>query len=249
MLNTIVVTLAVGSKYVELAAKLIHALDRMGNATLVVTDDPRPFPSRTIAVPYVPDGSHIWHAKRHAVRAGLEHARTAYFVDADYEPIESFNEPFSPLMVLPPGATSLYPGQPLGKIRFRNMGSLIDVQILSCPGTLDCLQAELQTPPWREILWWGDELYAVSRDEGGAWRRFLGAWDRFARHQPSDVRDARRMFVAGDGVAMAFAAAAAGWTPRDNLDAFVSIKRAFRHARVGAHYKLALEQEALRTVE
>lgn len=247
-LDVIVVTLAVGPKYVDLAVNLLRVLDQSGIATLVVTDDPRPFPERTIVIPYAPDGTHIWHAKRHAVRAGLERAQTAYFVDADYQPIEGTAEAVV-LPPLPPGATSLWPGQSLGTIRFRNVGSLVDVQILSCPGTLDGLQAALHTPPWREILWWGDELYAVSRDEGGAWLRFLEAWDEFARHQPADVKDARRMFVAGDGVAMAFAAAAAGWTPREDYNAFVPIKRAFRHVRVGTHYKLALEQAVLRPVE
>lgn len=243
MLDALVVTLAVGPKYVELGARVLYTFDRSDIPTLVVTDDPRPFPERTIRIPYTSDGTHIWHAKRHAIRAGLERAQTVYFVDADYQPNEGWTEPIV-LSALPAGAASFWPGQALGTIRFRNVGSLVDVQILSCPNLLDRLQAELGVPSWREIVWWGDELYAVSRDPEDAWLKFLGAWDHFARYQPADLCavDARRMFMAGDGVAMAFAAAAAGWTPVMNQAAFVPIKRAFHHGRVGTHYKLALEQ-------
>jgi hypothetical protein len=243
MLDTIAATLAVGPKYTTLGARLLQALDTAGNATLVVTDDPAPFPERTIKVPYTPDGSHIWHAKRHALRAGLERAQTVYFVDADYQLYEDWVEPIPPLAPLPVGATSMWPGEPLSAIRFRNIGSLVEAQRLACPHLLDQLQRELGVPSWREILWWGDELYAIARDDTNAWRNFLDAWDHFAHYQPEGActADMKRMFVAGDGVAMAFAAAAAGWTPIARFDAFVPIRRAFYHVGVGAHYKLALE--------
>ncbi len=242
MLDAIVVTLATGPKYVDLGVRLLRALDDTGNATLVVTDDPAPFPERTIKIPYTPDGAHIWHAKRHAVRAGLERAQTVYFVDADYQPREDVT--MVKLAALPGGLTSFWEDSPLGKIRFRNIGSLVDVQILERGHILDLVQAELGAPPWRDLPWWGDNLYAISRDDAGAWMKFLDAWDRFARFRPAGLgaADTRRMFVTGDGIAMAFAAGVAGLKPVANPSALAPIKHAFSHANVGDHYKRALEE-------
>jgi hypothetical protein len=238
--HTIVVTLAVGPKYVELGAALLHALDRAGNATLVVTDDPAPFPERTIKIPYTPDGAHIWHAKRHAIRAGLERAQTVYFVDADYRMYTGWTETIPILQPLPIGATALWPIKPLGEIT----GGFIDMKLLDCPRLLEALQTELWTPDWQRISWWGDYLYAVARDETRAWQAFIEAWDRFVHYLPEGVgADASYIkFVAGDGIAMAFAAAAVGWRPVARYDAFIPIRRAFRHVCVGTDYKLALEQ-------
>jgi hypothetical protein len=245
MLDVIITTLATGPKYVDLGVKLLRALDAAGNATLVVTDDPEAFPERTIKIAYERDGAHIWHAKRHAVRAGLELAQTAYFVDADYQPREGVA--IEKLQSLPSGLASGWGVQALSAVRFRNVGSLVDVQILQHGHILDLIQAELRTPSWRDLLWWGDNLYAVSRDAEGAWATFLDAWDRFTTFQSAALCavDVRRTFVCGDGIAMAFAAGVAGLQPVWNPAAFAPIRRAFAHVGAGDHYKRALE-EAIR---
>lgn len=247
MYDTIVATLAVGSTYVAMGTQMLRAFDRASVTTLVVTDDLHAFPSNTIVVPYAPDGSHIWQVKRHAVRAGLERAQTVYFVDADYRPREGVTDPLV-LTVLPAGATTAWRCPTLANWKGRG---LIDVQILACPQLLDQIQVALGAPPWRDIPWWGSDLYAVSRDSAGVWLRFLDAWDRFAHFQPSGAcsADARSLFFAGDGIATAFAAAAAGWIPIVNYDAFIPIKRVFCHACAGIDYERALEQAALRPVE
>jgi hypothetical protein len=247
MLDVLIVTLAVGPKYVESGANLMHVLDRLGNATLVVTDDPRPFPARTIIIPYTSEAAHIWHSKRHALRAGLERARTVYFVDADYQLQAGWNEVIPTLKPLPPGASSWWPKQTLGTIVFRNIGPLADAQRFACPELLDRIATCLGTSPWQPIPWWGDDLYAVARDDRDEWQQFLAAWDRFVVCVAAERDDssAHRMFLTGDGIATAFAVAAVGWKPWNLPDAFTPIKRAFYHVHVGTHYALALE-EAIR---
>lgn len=231
MLDTIVVTLAAGAKYIEMAAALLRELDAVGNATLVVTDDPRPFPARTIIIPYTPDGCHIWHAKRHALRAGLERARTVYYIDADYRRSGARSVPR--LTPLPGGLAHPDYCSPLGELRFNyDAGLLVDAQAVR-PGVLDQLQAELGTPPWREILWCGDDFYAVSRDDAGAWQKFLAALDHFAKFQPVDVPDRRALFAFGDGIALAFATASVGWRPAETALPFGYLRRAFTHDCVG----------------
>ena len=223
MLDSIVVSLATGSMYTTMASKVLHAFDAAENATLVVTDDPTLFPTNTVIIPYKPDGTHIWHAKRHAVQAGLERAYTVYYLDGDFVPFEGIPAP--KLKRLAPGIDGFAPDSKLENLSFVSIGKLAnDPERLT---VLELASAHFKID-WRALPWWGDFMFYVSRDDSEAWRRFIQAWDEFA-HLRSN------WFVASDGVALAFAAAVCGWAPNRHLADLKPINCAFHHVRLGEH--------------
>jgi hypothetical protein len=77
-------TLAIGERYHDLAAFLCADLAVYDQALLIVTDRPEAFEefSNAITVQHVPE-KFSYHDKKLAIRAALERARTAVFVDAD----------------------------------------------------------------------------------------------------------------------------------------------------------------------
>jgi hypothetical protein len=227
VLDAIVATLAVGRRYVDLAKPLLAHHAQAGNAALVVTDEPAAFVeiSGVEALPWQPEAAHVWHSKRHAVRTGLERARTVYYMDADYVP----QAPAPRLGVLPSGPHSRIYRLPLASI------SLAGVGVLGEPPAsewLDRAAAVLGVEAWRQRLWWwGDSLWAIARDEAGLWRRFCDGWDAFAAWTAGE-RPPRDILL-GDGVAMAFAAHAMGAVGRIHRADFKAIEAAFKHLEVG----------------
>jgi hypothetical protein len=205
MRESAVVTLAVGEAYAKWARDLLQALAIAGNAVLAVTDQPQVFTGTAIEVaPYVPEAAHVWHAKRQALTAGLERAHTVYFIDADHRAGDASGV----LPRLPAGAAHTHLNRfPLGSIRFN---WLTDGGNPPIP-VLDEAAEHMGVPDWRPLPWWGDTLFAVSRDEGDAWRTFLAAWDRFATFTVGKTTP--HPLVLGDGAAMAFAAHLCGWAP------------------------------------
>jgi hypothetical protein len=231
VLDAIVVTLAVGPRYVELAGPMLAHHAQAGNAALVVTDEPAAFSALqgVEALPWQPEAAHVWHSKRHAVRVGLERALTVYYMDADYAP----QAPAPQLTALPPGLHSRFWRLPLVQIQLAGAGPL------AAPPAADWLDraaAALGVEAWHRCLWWwGDSLWAISRDEEGRWTRFCDGWDRFAAWSSTvPAPDILR----GDGVAMSFAAHLAGWGSRIHRADFRPILAAFQHLELGEWRKL-----------
>jgi hypothetical protein len=229
MRESAVVTLAVGETYAKWACDLLQALAAAGNAVLVVTDQPQVFQGTSIeAVSYVPETAHVWHAKRQALAAGLERAHTVYFVDADHR---ARGVPMGALPRLPVGAAHTRLNRfPLGAIRFN---WLTDGGNPPIPA-LDEAAEHMGVADWRSLLWWGDTLFAVSRDEGDAWCAFLAAWDRFAAFAVGKATP--HPLVLGDGVAMAFAAHLCGWAPHE-ASAVTELAESLAHLAHGSWRK------------
>jgi hypothetical protein len=225
--DAIAVTLAVGQTYVEMAAAWQRALVQAGNAALAVTDRPEAFAGTGVeTVTYAPEAAHIWHSKRRAIKAGLERARTVYFIDADHV-LRNLQDYIPKLRRLAPGAGA-YSGIPLlGKLHFP---TLPEANTL-----LARAAAHMGVADWRALRWWGDWLYTVSRDEAGAWKGFVPAWDRFVAFAADQAP--MHPLILGDGVAMAFAAVACGWTPRFETPALLEVVHALRHTGVGAWHR------------
>jgi hypothetical protein len=224
MRESVVVTLAVGEAYAMWANDLLQALVAAGNAVLAVTDQPHVFNPTVETTPYVPEAAHVWHAKRQAIAAGLERAHTVYFVDADHRA----GEGLSVLPRLVPGAACVrWVRHSLGSIRFNWLTDGSDPPI----PVLDEAAAHLGIADWRPLSWWGDTLFAVSRDGGTAWRAFLAAWDRFAAFTVG--KETSHSLVLGDGVAMAFAAHLCGWAPYE-ASAVTALVRQLRHLACGS---------------
>lgn len=222
--DAIVVTLAVGAAYAKQAATWLGPLVCAGNTALAVTDQPAVIAAvGAEPLPYAPDGTHIIHAKRHAVRAGLERARTVYFIDADHEPYTQ--QPASKLAQLPPGAGAYCVPMLLAKV------GITPAKNSRARAILDRMAFHMGVADWPGLYWWGDWLYTVSRDEVGIWPRFCDAWDRFAV-LAADERGAHSLIL-GDAMAMAFAARICGWMPHDEIEALAPVPRAFRHLNFG----------------
>jgi hypothetical protein len=228
VLDAIVVTLAAGRKYSEPAAAFLETLARAGNATLVVTDTPEVFPTGVETVPWQPEAAHIWHSKRHAVRAGLERAHTVYFMDSDHclRP----GARVSKLPALAPGAHARFWRSRLQRLQFPGIGALVDPPIAPW---LDCAAVHLGVVDWRSSLWWwGDFLWALVRDEAGCWERFCPTWDRLVAWTEQNTPP--HPLILGDGVAMAFAAHACGWSDTIHRSTFEGLTTAFVHQGSGA---------------
>jgi len=231
MREAIVVTLATGRHAVPAVALLDHFV-AAGNAALVVTDQPELFAGTTIeTVPHVPDAKmvKVTHGKRHALRAGLERAWTAYFIDADH--ILRPGQRAPKLERLPAGVGSPFDRQvpALCNMRFPVSGK----RPLSAPETaevLDRAAAHLGVADWRALRWCGDWLYAVTRDEGDAWRAFPDAWDRLV--ELLAVMPVPNPMVLSDGVSLRLVAEACHWRVTPQVDAMTPIVRAFRHLRM-----------------
>jgi hypothetical protein len=211
--NAIVVSLAVGAKYAAPATGFLQVLASAGNRALVVTDCPASFAGAGVeTLAYEPDGASVLHAKRHAVRAGLERAETVYYVDADH--CLSDGAPVPRLGRLPAGIEAVG-AIPLGRIQFNQLGAETQPELKKW---LDPLVAD-----WRSLLWWSDWLFVISRD-AGAEAAFLAAWDRFAVWSAGKPA---HPLVLGDGVAMALAAHACGWKPVARM--LPLLTQAFQH--------------------
>jgi hypothetical protein len=225
--DAILVTLAVGPAYAAMAAVWMQKFTAAGNAALAVTDKPEAFAGTGVeTVAYTREAAHIWHAKRYALRAGLERASTVYFMDSDHRPRGGIPTP--KLDRLPPGAGAWSGGLPLAKIRFHRIGAL---EQGACAAWLDRAAAHMNLGDWRSMRWWGDWLYTVSRDEVERWHEFCPTWDRFADF--AGANSSPHPLVSGDGVAMAFAAAACSWTPRSQIMGLLPLRRAFVHLGTG----------------
>jgi hypothetical protein len=222
--DAIVVTLAVGAAYAEQAATWLAPLVRAGNTAMAVTDQPAVIAAAGAEpLAYTPDGTHIVHAKRHAVRAGLERAKTVYYLDADQVP--QAGEAMPRLPGLPPGLGSYEAVRLLAAMGF------VPAKFSETRAILDRMAACLGIADWQTLHWWGDWLYTVSRDEGGIWEAFCAAWDRFAV-LAVDERKAYSLLL-GDGMAMAFAARICGWMPHSETETLAVIPRVLRHLYFG----------------
>jgi len=223
-LDAIAVTLAVGVAYAEQAATWLGPLVQAGNVALVVTDQPAIIAAvGAEPLPYTLDGTHIIHAKRHAVRAGLERAETVYYLDADQVP---YTEQLMPrLLRLPPGAGSYE------AVRSLPMMGFVPAKSSETRAILDRMAAHMGITDWQTLRWWGDWLFTVSRDEAGAWEQFCSAWDRFATFAVNE-RKAYSLLL-GDGMAMAFAARACDWLPHCETEALAPVPRVLRHLFFG----------------
>lgn len=180
-------------------------------------------------LPYQVESGSVWHAKRHAIAAGLHRAWTAYFVDGDHFFLE--NQPVPKLQRLAVGASAFARIQGFDQLAFKSTGQLEQIEQAAC---LKAVAEHLGVANLRDLTWWGDWLFAVTRDtadDSGAWVNFLPTWDRFARW--SATRPNSPKMILGDGVAMACAAHACGWTPEIRNEAFAPIVRAFRHMACG----------------
>lgn len=229
----VVATLAVGSEYVDLAAKFVPHLIRAGNSVLVVTDQPDAFTGLDATiVQHVLDGTHVWHAKRHAVRAALERANTVYFVDGDHRLYDGWDDRVPVLPALPPGLGAHRPPAPTGLLIPRlTMGA---EHIAPGFAWLDRAAEQLNIANWRDIPWWGDWIFTITRDtedDSGVWFKFLAAWDRFAIWRRDNLPP--HALIGSDNIAMAFAAAACGWVPKQQLEMAPFI-HAFGHLFFGA---------------
>lgn len=217
------VTLAVGARYAEQAATWLGPMVQAGDAALAVTDQPEIIAATGAEpVPYAPDGTHIIHAKRHAVRAGLERAWTAYYLDADHVPT---GQAAPKLARLPPGAGAYCTPRPLPKKGF------VPPDPSEPRAILDRMAFRMDVGDWQTLYWWGDWLYTVSRDDAGVWKCFCAAWDRFATLAAEEPR--AYGLLLGDAVAMAFAAAVCGWMPHSEAEVLAPVPRAFRHLNFG----------------
>lgn len=229
--DAVVATLAVGPRYSTLAAAFLHEFVQKGNAALVVTDCPDAFDGSGVEViPYRQEASSIWHAKRHVVREGLERAWTVYFMDGDHYLLEGWRDRVPKLQRLPIGAGVFFRTQTLEEIDFNFTGRLTQAEQVEY---IDDVAEYLDIPNWRKLLWWGDWLFAVTRDTedySGVWPKFIETWNRFASW--SAGKSCPELAL-GDGVAMAFAAEACGWHPQTRNEAFSPIVRAFRHMFCG----------------
>jgi hypothetical protein len=238
--NAILTTLAVGEKYAIWAAAFLREFVRAGNAALVVTDQPEAFLGIDLTIiPYAPEAGSIWHAKRYAIRAGLERAWTAYFLDADHQIRVGWEDRLPLLRRLPVGANAFFHLRPLLEIEFNYADGLT---IMAQAQQLDLVAAHLGVGDWRSALWWGDWLFAVTRDEEDiAWRKFIETWDRFA--QWSANKNGCPELAFGDGIAMAFSALACGWRPTTQTPAFAPIVLACHHTMSGDWKQKFIEQE------
>jgi hypothetical protein len=224
LLDAITVTLAVGVAYAEQAATWLGPFVRAGNTALAVTDQPAIITAAGAEpLPYTPDGTHIVHAKRHAVRAGLERAETVYYLDADQVPYT--RQPMPRLLRLPPGAGSYE------AVRSLPMMGFVPAQTSATRATLDRMAAHMDVADWQTLRWWGDWLFTVSRDEANAWKQFCSAWDRFATFAANE--HGAYSLLLGDGMAMAFAARVCGWIPHCETEALAPIPRLLQHLFFG----------------
>lgn len=232
MRDAILTTLAVGEKYTTLVAPCLRETVAAGNAALVVTDRPADFAGIDVEiVRYEPEMSSLFHAKRHAVRAGLARAWTVYFMDADHRVRARPMPHGDPLLPrLPVGASAHFHMQPITQIEFNYAGGL---SIKDQERQLDTAAAALDLPSWRDATWWGDWLFAVTRnteDDSGKWLLFCETWDRFARWSAAEGCSE---LAFGDGVALAWAAHACGWRPQRRTASFVHITSTFQHLMAG----------------
>ena len=227
LFDAIAVTLGTGPKYAALASNLLRRFAAAGNPVLVVTDMPDAFDAGTITIPYEPDGTHIWHAKRHAIAAGLERAWTAYFVDADFVPYTDCTAyPVPKLERMPMGV-----GGCAFKFRLEDVNFVGSIgHLADDPERVAVLEAASEhfKLNWKDLFWWGDFLFYVSRDEGDAGQRFVRAWHEFAQ-----IRNNR--FVASDGTAMAFAQAASGMPLIHHPPSLRAINGSCWHSFAGDH--------------
>ena len=225
MHDAIVVTLAVGRRYADMAAAFMGYLSHVGNAVLAVTDTPGAFSGTGVELlPYVPETAHVWHGKRHAVRAGLERARTVYFMDADHVLAPGAEAPR--LAALPPGPHSRIWRLPLAHIDFHKLG-MADASIW-----IGFAAEVLGIENWRQKLWWwGDSMWALAGGELDRCTRFCAAWDAFAAFVGETPPP--HPFMLGDGVALSFAAHLGGWGSDIHRTNFDALEGAFEHAEIG----------------
>lgn len=193
-MTIIVGTLAVGPRYVALAQSLLAALQAAGCMTLAVTDTPGAFPA-AICIPWTPDDAHVWHAKRHVLRAGLERAETVVFLDADHELL---GPPQIPQW--PRGGYAQFMPRPLRCTALPGTGPL-DAPVPAA--WLDAAGQALGID-WRRAMWWGDSRFAISG--GREALSFCNAWDHFAAWTVR--RPTAHPLLSGDGIALALAARA-----------------------------------------
>jgi hypothetical protein len=204
-------TVALGPKYVAVAAPLFAALARAGNRCLVLTDAAPAFPECSALAP-VDDGTHVWYAKRHVLRAGLERDSTAYWVEAD--------------SVLGAGAIPVFGALPPGLWgRFTAKAAWLR----GAPARRQTLLAACErfSVEPEAIVVGPDSSFAVSRDDGGAWLKFFDVLDEYAGW----LRDAN--LLTSDDLGMGIAAHLAGWKPQVERAVFLQLAATCRHLRLG----------------
>lgn len=208
-------TLAIHAPYRKRARML--AQDVAPTPFTIVTDEPADFadlahvravkhePTGPMAVDYAKNtrltggtGAAAYHDKRFAVRAALDTADTAVFVDADSRILGGSH---TAIVSLPTGL-AVRPGVPeTVETHLRRYGP----ERLSVFKTLaDFFGVKLESSYWCD-----ETLYAVSQypTTSVALYKFFAVWATMAQHlQKNGV-------FSGEGGVMGLAAAAVGWTP------------------------------------
>jgi hypothetical protein len=214
-------TVALGDQYTEMAAPVLAALAAAGNQCLTLTDRPQAFANGIVTIPDVDDGTHPWHKKRHALRAGLEIADTAYWLEGDSAVPE--RAPLVP--ALPPG---------LNYRKLRPLRAhLTRLAAAQLPAYEDgCVHLGIDESNARAQLHFVvDWTYAITRAEGV--HAFLDCWDKYALR----LRDTHQ--VANDGVALGLCSFAVAFPVRQAFDELAVLTNACPHFNWGAQHKYA----------
>jgi hypothetical protein len=223
-------TLAIHAPYRQRARRLCADAPHVG--WTVLTDEPADFadlqvrarrhaPTGPMAADYLArlpptgggNGAAAYHDKRFAIRAALDDADTAIFVDADSRigPLPTLG-PFPPgLAVLPVVRRSV--AAHLAACGSWRLAPFVDlaVHLTGSAGVLDSAR------------WCHETCIAVTKD--GREPAFFDAWDRAAAFLQA------RGVYSGEGGVLGLAAACAGWTV--DYDAIVALDAVMQHEGAG----------------
>lgn len=218
----IIVTLATGKVYNELASRFLPHLANKGNEVLVCTDSPSFYPPNIQTVLCPQDGTHTWHHKRYAVREGLKRSGDVVFMDGDHR-LFSQAEDRVPLL------------QPISGHGFVTQDMVFPMGATGRDvAGLDLISKRFGIG-WTEVMWWGCHLFAISDDGKGSCPRFLDFWDEYAIWLRDEVTlDPGNALTFSDSTAMGFAAKACGITPRREVEFFRPIISCFLHLHTGS---------------
>ena len=169
--KAIVCTVALGSKYTDMASPLLNSLAREGNRCLVLTDSPQAF-SSGVEILAPPDKTHPWHQKRHVLRLGLEKTKTVYWLEADSRPL-SAKLPIARL--LPPGIHTGQTQNLHGQRSAWRASDRLPVYLQAC----ELLNIN-EDKDRAKIKFVDDTAYAISRDSDGLWKKMFQLWDVYA---------------------------------------------------------------------
>ncbi|MCL1466743.1 hypothetical protein [Argonema galeatum] len=191
-------TLALGSKYRNLAKELAADLEKYSRLTKVViyTDNPEDFREvkNVLAFKHRQKGIlHCYHDKRFVLQKALSMFRAAIYIDADTRILADV-----PDIEWEPGITGRYENLSEHISKFR-------------PQSMDLMKsvADKLDISWEKANFIGESLYIIARDEGRE-EYFFTEWDRIGNYL-----ELKGMY-GGEGNAMGLAAAKVGWTVKKN---------------------------------